>query len=56
MYSNCGAFVQTGRRVAASVQHVVLSLLHKEQAKVSYYLRYVYLQFDEVDLCTYNRL
>ena len=39
------------------MQHVVLSLLHEEQAKLSYYLRYVYcLQFDEVDLCTYNRL
>ena len=37
----------------ASVQHVVLSLLHEEQAKDHTTLRYVYLQFNKVDLCTY---
>ena len=45
----------TSHHVAASIQHVVPSLLYEEKAKVSYYPRYFYLQFDKVDLCTYNR-
>ena len=42
------------KRVAASIQHVALSLLREEKVKVSYIVaaRYTCLKFARVDLCT----
>ena len=44
------------KHVVASMQYIMPSLWYEEQSNVSYYPKYIYQQFNKVDVCTYNHL